>query len=118
MINHNAVPKPKNNRSKLSKKLAKEIRRSILLSEKDKNYWIGLIPSMPDVLVGIVYGMIRQKNDITDHYIEIAMAGKSGKKYLIELKTNIVNIKKRALEMDENAAQENNENILQELSDS
>ena len=107
----------KSNKSKLSGKLSKEIQRSILLSDKEKKYWLGLVPTMPNVMANIVFKIIRKKNALTDRYIETAMAGEPKINHLIELKAKIEKIKKRAFKMDEQAGQGKAEDILKELSD-
>jgi hypothetical protein len=114
---YTSMPNPKNTGNKISRKLEEEIRRSILLTGKEKKYWIDLIPSMPKVMAEMVFRMVKGKNAVTDRYIEAALERGAGKDFQEKLKARVEKIKKRAREMDEAAEQGKNEEILTELSD-
>ncbi len=99
----------------LSRDLGKEISRSILLTEKEKTFWLARLPSLPRTLMGIVLKMIRGRNKIVDRYIETALAGKDGRNAMADLKIRIVAIKRHAWEMEEAAEIKKNEGTLDQL---
>lgn len=103
----------------LTRKLKAEIRRSIIISEEDKNYWYAEILKLPRGVLQSLYDLISAKNELMESYIKAALNQDTDKKYLHELKSKITEIKNNltlfAGRKEVKSAEEDLENKLKNL---
>lgn len=94
--------------------LKKEVSRSILLSKKDRDYWLNHAQSIPEPILTKFLKELKQNNDLMETYLKKALD--EDPTLLDKMKQKIIKIKKRALELQEkdSSNKENVENYLEE----
>lgn len=83
------------------KKLVEEIKKSLLLDDADKQYWLENGKNLPDVIIEGVYNAVKAKNDLMQIYIKTALKNDPDQNYLKQLKTKIKEIKSETLKLSE-----------------
>jgi poly(3-hydroxyalkanoate) synthetase len=96
---------------------AEEIKRSILLSDEEKKYWLENSQNLPALLVDYFYKYIREKNSLIDSYIDRAIKAKPT--LLTQIKTKVSAYRKFADDLTQQeggqAADKNLENELSNI---
>lgn len=98
--------------NKTNEKFKKEVKKCLVLEEKDKKFWLKNAEDLPNAIFKKVYMMIKKKNNEIESYIKIAAL--ENPLLITELKQKIKKIKKGSLDIVE---KEQNGNIEKILSD-
>ena len=101
-------------RAKLEKQLQECLQHWILLSVEDKRKWLTLLPTLTDELLVKTILAIKEKNSITDEYINSVLKTDKNRKKLTDLKLKIKKIKTKAQKIEEKTTKKNAEKNLQE----
>ena len=80
-------------------KFSAEVQRSLLLSDEDKQYWLGNIDKFPQTLLEYFFKIIAEKNQIVDRCINRALQDDPG--IVPELKEKVRKMKKDILALEE-----------------
>ena len=88
-------------RKKKEKLLKEAINRSILVDDEEKVFWLENVSTLPDPILDNVLKAFSSNNEITDEYINTAIKDNPDKDYFAEIKNKVMQIKKAAIEMDE-----------------
>lgn len=96
----------------LIKKLIEEIKKTILLEEPEKKYWLENLGKMPQSLLQKFLLALESKNIIVEEYILTALKNDPDNKYHADLKARILKIKETAFAMDEKGDVKNAEDDL------
>lgn len=91
---------------------AKEIQRSLLMTVKDKKYWLAQLPTLPDFAIDSLLKSLEGKNKTIDQYMSAALAGDNGHQYLNQFKSKKEKILQRAFQIEEKAEGETAEEQL------
>jgi len=99
-------------REEKEQQLRDAIKNCIILSDEDREFWLGHISMLPDVVLENVTKIIVGKNNIIDSYIAQALTNDPDHKYLSQLKAEIKKFKEQAFSLDEAGEKESAEEIL------
>jgi len=88
-------------RKQKEEQLALSLTRCLVISDEDRKFWLGQIPTLPEAMMDKVFQSVESKNAVMDKYLEAALAEDKDHKYLTELKEKIKNIKEKAFAMEE-----------------
>ena len=100
------------NRNKKEKAAEKEIRRSVLLNQEDKKYWLESLKALPDAILKDLHKYVFQKNKIVDKYIHAALAKDKKRKYLPEFKSKMRSIIRKAFALEEKSEKGDTDSLL------
>ncbi len=98
----------------LIKKFKEEIKKSLLMADEDKPYWLSQADSLSQGVLAQIYALVKQKNDLVQQYIRTALANDPDHAYLTELKNTIKNIKASSLHLEEKAEDPDAEALLEQ----
>lgn len=101
-------------RTTLLSQLKSEVTKCLLLSDEDKQYWLENVEKLPMALVGAVLKVVKEKNDLVEQYIRIALENDPNHIHLTELKTRIKQLKQTSLAIEEKAQTPNAEEELEQ----
>ncbi len=82
------------------KQFSVEVQRSLLLSDEDKQYWLGNIDKFPQTLLDYFFKIISEKNRLVDRCIDRALQDDPA--IVPELKEKVRKMKKDILSLEEN----------------
>jgi poly(3-hydroxyalkanoate) synthetase len=98
----------------LQEDFAKEISRSILLSDQEKQYWLENSATLPALLIEYFYKFIKEKNKLVDSYIDRAI--KANPTLLTQIKTKVSGFRQFADDLTQKeSGQAADENLEAEL---
>jgi len=92
--------------------LRTELARCILLEEEEKKFWIDHASSLPSIVLENVCKIISDKNKIMDVFLMEALQNDPDHIYLSNLKAKILEIKKKAFEIEQASSEQTAEEIL------
>ena len=73
----------------LTQKMADEIKKSLLMEDADKKFFLEHVETMTPSMVKGFYEQLSKKNRLVEKYIRLALAEDKGHLYLSELKAKI-----------------------------
>ncbi len=88
-------------RQNLIQKLKNALGKNILLSEKDKQFWLANAEKLPALLVESICAVVEEKNALMKKYIRAALKSDKEHALFAELKQKIKTIKKKSLQLAE-----------------
>lgn len=81
--------------------LLEAIKMSILMSDEEKSFWTGNIPTLPDSILDEVLKAVNGSNKTVESYITAAIESDPDINYLAEIKTKVNKARKKAVAIDE-----------------
>ncbi len=90
-----------------TQKLKKELLRCLLLNDDDKNYWLENADTLPQMVIEGVYKTLKEKNDLMETYMNVALQNDPDHKHVLELEEKIKNMRRNVLKKDESAVTKN-----------
>jgi hypothetical protein len=96
--------------------LENEIRRSLLIDEEEKTYWLENLDVLPVQVFETVLRIIKEKNWVVDKYVDAAL--KADANIIPELKNKLKQLKKKIAafkEIQETGAENAEERLLEEI---
>ena len=97
----------------LLEKFTVEVNRCLIITPEDKAYWLGAAGGLSAEVLESVFNLVKGKNDQIDGYIKTALDNDPEHKYLNELKTQIKDLKKNTMNVEEKAVQPDAEEDLE-----
>jgi len=75
----------------------KEVKRCLLLSKQDREYWVLSADTLSDKVLDDLFSAVSDKNEKLDNYITIALMNDKDNKILNELKRTVKTTKKNII---------------------
>ncbi|MBD3270542.1 hypothetical protein GF376_03365 [Candidatus Peregrinibacteria bacterium] len=99
-------------REQLQKDLEKALKECVILPDKEKQYWLDQLDTLPEPVLQNVLDAINHKNRLINSFIEVELATDKKQNLLSSLKGYIKKIKINALKIEEGKQQEDDEQQL------
>ncbi len=96
----------------LIEKLKVQIQKCLLLAEEDKVYWLSKSPELPAVMLESLLKVFTEKNNLTDTYLQLALAKDPEHLFLNQLKDKIQKLRSSSLKMEEKLQTEDADALL------
>jgi len=75
----------------------KEVKRCLILSKQDREYWVLSADTLSDDVLDDLFSAVSEKNEKLDNYITIALMNDNDNKILNELKRTVKTTKKNII---------------------
>lgn len=92
-----------------------EVKKSLLLEEADRQYWLANCENLPNSFLLSVYRLLKTQNGSIEEYIHVALENDPDHIHLTALKAKIKKLQLEAMEIDENIKSNNVDAILKEI---
>lgn len=92
----------------------KEVKRCLLLSKEERDYWSNNAETLSDAVLDDLTNAVSEKNKKMDNYISIALMNDKDGKILGELKQTVKNTKKKIISSKEDEDVDSAEESLAE----
>lgn len=104
---------------KLRKELEEELKRSLLLEEADRQFWLDNLATLPLPLVQKLLSILAPRNAQVDGFIETALSQDSKQEHLTSLRHQVAAYKKQAYRLEEKglagSERQEEERLLEQL---
>jgi len=101
-------------RKQKEKLLQQELVHSLLLSQKQKDFWLSKMIGLPEKVLDRILDFLKIKNNIINNYIDTVLQNDQAHLYLSELATILKLAKNEAFMIDESKEKEAAEFLLQD----
>jgi hypothetical protein len=104
---------------KMREQLREELKRSLLLEEADRQFWLDNLATLPLPLVQNLLAILVPRNARVDGFIETALAQDGKQEHLTSLRRQVAAYKKQAYRLEEKgqagSEREEEERLLEQL---
>ncbi len=101
-------------RTELILQLKIELKKCLLLSDEDKKFWLENAEKLPQIVVEGVLKVVKEKNDLMETYLHLALEKDADHTHLAELKEKIKKLKQGAMAIEEKTENPNADALLQQ----
>lgn len=99
--------------------LESELKRSMLISEEDRLFWLQELPTLPTASVENLLKILKPKNQQVDEYLDAGLQSDQTQSYLMAIKAEVIKTKKQARQAEEKSQstteEQSSEDLMQQL---